>query len=475
MAGLGGDASVVAPRFVLAAMAAAAAISVLAELIPGLPAVVLALPILGSVWILSSPSPALLLVFWSGLLYVEELSVPNLEIKLSMLLLVLAAFRAGQPFPTMPSRGGAVGHRESGTVLWTICALLLLTAWMMFSVTWAVEPDRVIDVAKAWIPLVLLFGAIVYHAPDARHLQYISVALMGSALVSILLGVVLPDIMPAARPQEGRLVGGSGDPNFLAAGLPLVMTLALVWLVHRSERWIRLVLGGLLAVYLVGLVLTASRGGMLATAAVFPIIVYFAGKNRGRLLAVALCGVVVAILAVLVLPVGDRLLSAGGGTGREELWAIALVLIADNPIQGIGMDHFPLLAGNHVRDVGQLNQVDLIVNRPHQTHNIYLQVLVELGFVGLFLFAAFIGGSIVCCLRAGRLFAENGHRLAADLTRALLAGIAAMMVAAFFLPFLLDRRFWLLLALGPALERMAIRTRPQATGRAGSSRYAIDG
>ena len=48
----------------------------------------------------------------------------------------------------------------------------------------------------------------------------------------------------------------------------------------------------------------------------------------------------------------------------------AVELTMARPVSGFGPDNFPLVAPDYVRDVGQLQFVDLIVNRPHQVHNI---------------------------------------------------------------------------------------------------------
>jgi O-antigen ligase len=91
-------------------------------------------------------------------------------------------------------------------------------------------------------------------------------------------------------------------------------------------------------------------------------------------------------------------------------------------------------------------------------HNTYLQMLAEAGVVGLGLFAAFVTGCLAAAGRAARIFRHRGRPTAEVLAQAVLVATIAMLAAAVFVSAGVDKRLWILLALGPALLALAQRT-----------------
>ncbi|MCL2884418.1 MAG: O-antigen ligase family protein, partial [Oscillospiraceae bacterium] len=169
----------------------------------------------------------------------------------------------------------------------------------------------------------------------------------------------------------------------------------------------------LLAGLAVGAVMfSGSRGGMLAVAAVGIVLVAGALLTRlpacGRLLKKARVWIMIGVGAAAALAAGvlPRLLTiASGDTSTAErlaAWRIALQEIARRPFfgSGAGMQNFwSILEANGLPQV------------PH-AHNLYLQVLVTGGIVGLLL---------VFGLFAGVLFRQRGKTL--TLALAFCAGV----------------------------------------------------
>lgn len=396
------------------------------------------------------------LIIWASLLYLEAIRIPNLAIKLLMPVLILALVRP-MTDPANRHTAGPDTGRDSALFSLTVAALGLFSVWLMASINWAIDPVKVAESVIIWVPMVAVFLAIVYRPPTVADIRLVGLALTVGALVSVLGGIFLSDSSPAfAHAEQGRLQGGAGDPNFLAAGLPTAFLFAIVWWAKVRHRLVRLALVGVMGVLLVGLVLTISRGGLVATASLVPVAVAFAGPRRGRVAAGLLAIGLVVTALIFVTPAADRIFGRGdGGAGRSELWAIAGEMIAEQPVQGVGVENFPVVAQDHVREVGQLGEVDLIVNKPHQVHNLYLQIASELGLVGITLYLTFAAGSVACAFQAGKSFSQQGDPAAALLARGVAMGGISIMVAATFLPFLYDKRFWLVLALGPALDRLS--------------------
>jgi O-antigen ligase len=201
----------------------------------------------------------------------------------------------------------------------------------------------------------------------------------------------------------------------------------------------------------VALAATGSRGGLVGAAAALVAAFVVEKRHRAALLVVSVGAVAAVVVAMWLYPsLWERSGSAGPGSGRGALWTIAWHLAGDHPLTGVGPGNYPEVAGDYVRQVGPLEGVDLIVD-PHQAHNLYLQLLAEIGVVGLALFLAFGALCVLAAWRAAQRFATRGQLVAAALARAVVIADVGMLASAVFISAAVDRRLWVLLALGPAL------------------------
>jgi O-antigen ligase len=291
---------------------------------------------------------------------------------------------------------------------------------------------------------------------------------IAGAVLSVTIGLIANGLAGStsayetATSTEGRLQGGSGDPNYLAAGIVPALALCGGLLQIWRDALARLALWLAMLLLIVGLVATQSRGGALAaiTALLAAIVI-----SKGRR-AVLLAGVT-ALLAV-----GGVWLAANpeavdrftrtdqGGDGRSDLWAVAWAMGSQKPVTGVGLDNYEKQAADYVLDVGTLQFAGLVAERPHVTHNAYLQAFAELGVPGILLLLSVFGATVITAWQAARRFARNADREGTALARALVVGLVGMMTASVFLSNGEDQRMWLLMGLAPAMLVMAERTRP---------------
>jgi O-antigen ligase len=292
---------------------------------------------------------------------------------------------------------------------------------------------------------------------------------VAGAALSVLIGLASNGLtssasaIDTATSQEGRLQGGAGDPNVLAAGLVPAIVLAAALASGARGAGARWALGFAILVMGVGVAATESRGGMLAMVVALVASLAVAKGRRVAIVALAAFAIGGAAAWFVNSPSGwERITSFdGGGNGRSDLWAVAGDMAHDHPIVGVGLANFQERAGEYVRRPRELQFVDLIAEEPHVAHNTYLQFVAENGLLGLAIFLALAAAALHAALTAGRRFDANGDDPLATLSRAVFVGILALMTASIFLTNGHDSRLWLLFGLAAILAQLSrVQGRP---------------
>jgi O-antigen ligase len=304
---------------------------------------------------------------------------------------------------------------------------------------------------------------------DVRLVISALVLAVVTAVCLALAGVDLtaPSALDAGATAEGRLQGVIGDPNFTAAFIVAAVVLSATLGAIAAPRT-RGLLVPAVVVLVVGLAATMSRGGIIAALAAFATAVALV---RGRRAAVLGAGAVVLLVAALWFSANpaavERLRSAeeDRGSGREDIWLVARRLSAEHPIGGVGLANFRPRSREYVRRPGTLEYVELIVDRPHEVHNTYLQMLAETGAVGLALFLAIVATAVTSAVRAARAFEQAGERALARVSGGVAAAAVGLLTAAFFISLQATSTFWVVLMLGPVLLGVSRRTETEARRR----------
>lgn len=202
------------------------------------------------------------------------------------------------------------------------------------------------------------------------------------------------------NPYEKRGSGTFINPNHLAGFLELLLPVGLAFVVMgRPKPVVGILLGYAVAVIAVGIAVSFSRGGWLATAAslvVFFTVLMFQQRYRWP----ALLVVVLTLGAAITFFTQSihsryrlaRVFSSDGGVDtelRSDLWRPALAMWRDNPWLGVGPGHFDYRFPEY--------RPANVQARPDRAHNDYMNTLADWGVVGLTLvgvawLVAFDGG-----------------------------------------------------------------------------------
>jgi O-antigen ligase len=202
-----------------------------------------------------------------------------------------------------------------------------------------------------------------------------------------------------------RVTGTFANPNLLAALLVLLLPAAAAGAASRPDRASRLLGGGVVALGCAALLLTGSRGGILAGVVGAAVLVVLRRPTRPRVLGAAATGV--AALALLGLLTGGRL------GARTDVWAAALRIAVANPL-GVGPGRAgPLIAAAVPGDEPFAH-----------AHDLWLHHAVETGAAGLL-------AVLVITALAGAVAVRDAARgsLTAAAAGAGLAGFAVLSVA----------------------------------------------
>jgi len=190
-----------------------------------------------------------------------------------------------------------------------------------------------------------------------------------------------------------RAAGTLAHPNDLAMYLNLALPWAIFMLISETRYWRRILLGAAVIGALSIEVLTGSRGGWLGLACAFTLCFFFWMRKRGQnpLIGLGTAAVVVAVLFAVMFASSStfrvRLIEGDAGTAevRYPLMDVAMEMIKENPVLGVGLNQYtremvPYDRTNHF--------VAYSYNQP--VHNTFLLVGAETGVPSLVLLAAFI-------------------------------------------------------------------------------------
>lgn len=345
--------------------------------------------------------------------------------------------------------------RDHGALALTVA---FFVAWAFASTLWSPDPVDALASAFRLAQGALLLFIVATAIRSVAHVRWLLLSFVGGALLATLIGF-FGAYRADSSVNDARLSGGFDDPNELAAVLVPALVFLLFFFVadRRAIRWLLIPLAAVLAL---GFLRTDSQAGLVALAVTLIGALVFSGPARGR--AVALVATVVvagtAYYTLVTAPVAfQTLASSNNVSGRESLWAVAGDVVADHPLLGVGAGNFSDVEQSYAFGSTSLPRIDL-VTEGELVHNSYLQVLAELGPVGLAAFLAVIVGSLALGVRAVHMFQRAGNRELELLSRGVVIGTVGILVAYFFATNHYEKQLWLLLAIGPALNTLAMRT-----------------
>lgn len=342
-------------------------------------------------------------------------------------------------------------------VAWGGVGLVALSA---VSMLWAADPGVAFSSAFRLLQGFLLLVITYSVVSDRQKLWWLMVSFVAGSVFAALLGS-FGSYAATAAVNSARLSGGFDDPNELAAVVvPSLVFCAFAFaaLGDRQVRWLLVPAAAFLGVILLR---TESQAGLVALMTALVLAIVFSGNLRRQAAVAVAClvGAGTAYYTVVTTPVVfQTILSAENTSNRESLWAVAGSIVSEHPFLGVGAGNFSIVEVYYTAQTINLPRVDLI-SEGELVHNSYLQVLAELGFVGLLAFVAIILSTLVVGVRSVRSLRRDGDREGERLARAVVIGTAAMLVAYFFATNHYEKQLWLIMGACLALSSVARSSR----------------
>jgi O-antigen ligase len=322
----------------------------------------------------------------------------------------------------------------------------LFAAWSAVSIFWAVEPRSCLERLPSVLALFLFYLVASSFRITEKELDRIgSLAILGGAaaaaysIYSYYFGAGF-----AAHHVRATLAIGTGEvnPNRFGGCLLIPLSLALARFLSARRRLTKILTLFLFATISLGLILTMSRGAILA--AVVTITVFFWRLNslkleslRPRVRRFLLMVIILAVVAAATAPASllerFRQSETDRGAGRLDIWVVGLAILKDYGIVGAGLNNFPIVFNKYA---GYATHQEFKANR--DPHNVYLGVSVEEGMVGLFLFVMALKTQFKIVSRVRARTPESSIMLISCE-----AACWGVLVASIFGSFLWEKVFWI--------------------------------
>src|SRR2546423_229868 len=332
-------------------------------------------------------------------------------IVLSMLPLPLITIRsAGFGFatmaaPTILAMGVMLAHRRRQALrisnLWLFSLLLaaaavsVINSWVFWDPNVGTSIDR--GFGHRWIgyQITALYFLATPFLAFAAGMVYAQLERLTSLYVGVLLSVTATTLVGLwswwhnpVNPIDVYVHGIRPNINPDATVFLIALSTGiLVWQRQRPRLWMPalvLLLLGLLAAFL-----SYALNAWLGALGAISVLVWSRWHGRGLLTwGIGLALSALALQSTIGTIVSQRL--AGNDLDRIGLWQSALIVWSKSPVIGVG-------AGNLTSYMERFSLfgIGLVLQGYQQAHNIFLELLAEIGVIGLLLFLAFVAAVVV--------------------------------------------------------------------------------
>ncbi|MCC6158966.1 MAG: O-antigen ligase family protein [Deltaproteobacteria bacterium] len=311
---------------------------------------------------------------------------PQLE-KLRLVLLVVALMAGAFVLRTLVYRTWKLQKNVQLIFIAGLLAAIGLSIIDAFYRTAALE--KFSDVSRY---LVMVF--LVVHIVDSLKKYKV---MMWSILISLTILALWNFVLWASGQKvidnggSGGMAGGFlGDGNDFALALNVMLPIPVFQFMATRHRWTRVACAVVIVSFVLSIIATYSRGGLLGMIAVFAFAFWFyLLRSRNWALGIAMIVVLATVgtgSIILFAPDNFKERMAGmhdyekdeSALGRLDAWGAGMRMFADRPVLGVGAGCFPDAYGRKYKPM------DAVAANWREAHSLYVQTFAELGSLGAF-------------------------------------------------------------------------------------------
>ncbi len=364
---------------------------------------------------------------------------------------------------------GLAGQR-TGLHRW-VGLFLFLTAC---SVLWSIEPEKSLQAVRRLVSLAVFYWLTIRLVNTRSKLRGLVIAVIVSCVIAAAFAIaayvqgdaVFDTQTDVTVDDRLRASGASLDANFFAATILTALPFCLLGWRTEKGTGARAFLAAAAIAIVAGTVFSFSRGGALTMVLVLAL-AYFAALRRmtGKdLLGALLLVPIVFGIGFLMLPSAYRsrvesLSSPIEGDesirGRWLYVEFGREAVFESPL-GVGAGAFPIaFAQSSQNQEYRYYGLEPGEQQGRSAHNMYLEVSVEMGLLGGFLFFCMIVFALYESRRVGRHLDEKDDAFLATANAAVAISLAGFAFSGLFLSAQYEKTLWLFLALVPTIKNLS--------------------
>ena len=355
---------------------------------------------------------------------------------------------------------------RSGLHFWVAAFLFSISLGFAISLVYRAPMELLLRVGQSYILVIAFYFLLIVAIQSMSDLRTMLWGVLAGALVTS--ASVVAGLGGAETDALSRTGGLAKDPNYYAMGAGISIAIA-IFLGISSERWsTRALLTGAAAFMLGGLVLSLSRGGYVAFAAMTLLFLFrYLPAQRLSLLVPVL---IVAAVAPLMLPesVVERVtvfrregVLDNSIQNRIQQYQRSVEMFTSSPVWGVG------LGRSSVSEAfgGAIERQDLRALAAGAAgysviHSSYLTVAAEFGllglipYLGLLLFAWLGFSRVIRSQRYAGTDPPREYRMLVQASTMMQIAMLGALVASLFLNATRFKAMWLILAMSPVFVSM---------------------
>lgn len=341
-----------------------------------------------------------------------------------------------------------------------------------------VADERLVEMVKS----LVIFGLATLLMRNRKRMIQGLFALAGAAtflgvlaLVQVMTGDFSNELAGLARIKQAhiygrvfqpRIAGPLGDPNFFSQILLLVLPIPVLFGARTSTRTARIMWFSSAGIILATVLLTYSRGAMVALAVMGVMVLktlHISWRTTLVILAAFAASLVLLPESVTkrfltieqIIPTRDAPLRLDSSFEERKLYMrVAWVMFGANPIIGVGAGNYTAEYDDYVDLTGSAARQYEDQSALYYPHNLYLEVAAESGLIGLAILVAIVFAAWSASGEALRPNAGPWLKTAAQAFRIALVGY---LVSGLFLHLAFPRYLFLIVAFAATMQRLSRR------------------